>query len=43
MRLENMPDPYHARESIWLPFMRETLKCDADTIIVGTFHLSVGT
>lgn len=34
-RLENMPDPYHARESIWLPFMRDTLRCDAATIIVG--------
>lgn len=32
-----MPDPYHARESIWVPFMRETLKCDASTIIVGAY------
>lgn len=35
VRLENMPDPWQARESVWLPFMRETLQCDAGTIIVG--------
>ncbi|KAM3575107.1 hypothetical protein VYU27_003020 [Nannochloropsis oceanica] len=33
--LQNMPDPYTARESIWLPFMKEKLKCDASTIIIG--------
>jgi len=33
--LENMPDPYTARESIWLPFMKDKLKCDASTIIIG--------
>ena len=43
VRLENMPDPYTARESVWLPFMRETLKCDAATIIVGTCALRTHT
>lgn len=33
--LQNMPDPYTARESIWLPFMKDKLKCDASTIIIG--------
>ena len=33
--LENMPDPYIARESIWLPFMKDTMKCDEKTVIVG--------
>jgi len=30
-----MPDPDRARMSIWLPFIRDELKPDADTIIVG--------
>ncbi|XP_028810869.1 serine hydrolase RBBP9 [Denticeps clupeoides] len=34
-RLENMPDPVTARESIWLPFMEKELKCDEDTVIIG--------
>ncbi len=33
--LRNMPDPLYARENIWLPFMREELKCDQNTIIIG--------
>jgi predicted alpha/beta hydrolase family esterase len=33
--LEEMPDPYTARESIWLPFMRDKLGCDENTIIIG--------
>mmetsp|Transcript_32922 Transcript_32922/g.61233 ORF Transcript_32922/g.61233 Transcript_32922/m.61233 type:complete len:237 (-) Transcript_32922:338-1048(-) len=33
--LENMPDPNRARESIWLPFIEEKLKADANTILVG--------
>mmetsp|Transcript_4922 Transcript_4922/g.10580 ORF Transcript_4922/g.10580 Transcript_4922/m.10580 type:complete len:194 (+) Transcript_4922:51-632(+) len=33
--LKDMPDPYTAREAIWLPFMREQLSCDENTIIVG--------
>lgn len=32
--LQDMPDPLHARESMWLPFMKETLHCGPDTIIV---------
>lgn len=38
-RLENMPDPVIARESIWLPFMHDELECDEYTIAVG--HRSV--
>lgn len=34
-RLENMPDPVVARESVWIPFMEEELKCDENTIAVG--------
>ena len=34
-RLENMPDPFVAKESIWLPFMKESLECDENTIIIG--------
>ena len=30
-----MPDPNCARESIWLPYMRDVLKCDADTVLIG--------
>ncbi|CAH2253206.1 hydrolase RBBP9 [Pelobates cultripes] len=33
--LRNMPDPYRARETIWLPFMETELQCDAHTIIIG--------
>ena len=32
---QNMPDPFVARESIWIPFMRDELKCDENTIIIG--------
>ena len=35
---QNMPDPYMARESIWIPFMRDDLKCDENTIIIGEKH-----
>jgi hypothetical protein len=31
----DMPDPDVARESIWLPFIREQLGCDEHSIIVG--------
>ena len=34
-RLENMPDPFVAREKKWLPFMKEELRCDEETIVVG--------
>ena len=30
-----MPDPLYARESNWLPFMQDQLRCDANTVIVG--------
>ena len=33
--LQNMPDPITARESIWIPFMRDHMGCDEDTIIIG--------
>jgi predicted alpha/beta hydrolase family esterase len=33
--LKDMPDPYDARESIWLPFIENELKCDENTILVG--------
>lgn len=33
--LRNMPDPVCARQSIWLPFMKDTLKCGEDTVVVG--------
>jgi len=33
--LRDMPDPLLARESFWLPFMRDELVCDENTIIVG--------
>ncbi len=33
--LKNMPDPVLARESIWIPFMHDRLKCDENTIIIG--------
>eukprot|EP00656_Telonema_subtile_P014716 TRINITY_DN1759_c0_g1_i5.p2 TRINITY_DN1759_c0_g1~~TRINITY_DN1759_c0_g1_i5.p2 ORF type:complete len:195 (-),score=63.73 TRINITY_DN1759_c0_g1_i5:1460-2044(-) len=33
--LRNMPDPVTAREDIWLPFVREQMKPDESTIVVG--------
>lgn len=33
--LRNMPDPFLARESIWVPFMREDLGCNENTIVIG--------
>jgi len=33
--MQDMPDPYEAKQSIWLPFMREQLQADANSIIVG--------
>ncbi len=29
------PDPFLARASYWLPFLKDTLKADANTIIIG--------
>ena len=33
--LRNMPDPIEAKESVWIPFMRDEMNCDEKTIIVG--------
>ncbi|KAG8549557.1 hypothetical protein GDO81_020822 [Engystomops pustulosus] len=33
--LRNMPDPFTARESIWLSFMESDLQCDNKTIVIG--------
>ncbi|KAL4229036.1 putative hydrolase rbbp9 [Mactra antiquata] len=33
--LRNMPDPIVARESIWIPFMRNDMECGENTIIIG--------
>jgi len=33
--LRNMPDPVTARRSIWLPFMKNELEVDSETIIIG--------
>ncbi|CAF3084663.1 unnamed protein product, partial [Rotaria sp. Silwood2] len=33
--LEDMPDPRGARESQWIPFIRDTLKFDEKTILIG--------
>jgi len=33
--VKNMPDPHTARRTIWLPFMKDTLKVDEETIVVG--------
>ena len=33
--LEDMPDPDNARESYWVPFIRDTLKFDEKTILIG--------
>ncbi|CAF1300558.1 unnamed protein product [Adineta steineri] len=33
--LEDMPDPHKARESYWLPFIRDALKIDEKTILIG--------
>ena len=30
-----MPDNIEAKASIWLPYMRDTLRCDENTIVVG--------
>lgn len=33
--MKNMPDPVRAKQSIWLPFMKDELKVDCESIIVG--------
>ena len=30
-----MPDPFEAKESIWLPFIREELLVNEETIVIG--------
>lgn len=30
-----MPDNVQAKSSVWLPYMRDTLKCDQNTIVIG--------
>lgn len=35
VQLENMPDPFVAKESVWLPFMKDEMKCDENTVVVG--------
>merc|ERR1711862_95446 len=34
-KCENMPDPFTAKESIWLPFIRKELLGDSCNIVVG--------
>ena len=38
---ERMPDPVAAKESVWVPFMRDTLGADASTVVVGHSHGAV--
>ena len=33
--LRNMPDPITARETVWIPFMRDQMGCNENTIIIG--------
>jgi uncharacterized protein len=33
--LKSMPDPHTARESIWLPYMRDKLGADEHSVLVG--------
>ncbi|CAF0725760.1 unnamed protein product [Didymodactylos carnosus] len=33
--LEDMPDPAECKESIWIPFIKNELKVDENTIIIG--------
>lgn len=33
--LKDMPDPYEAKESIWIPFIKSSLGVDENTIVVG--------
>ncbi len=33
--LEEMPDPYVARRSIWLPFIKDKLGCNEHTLLIG--------
>ena len=33
--LQPMPDPYAAKQSVWLPFIRDTLRADGDAVVIG--------
>lgn len=33
--LRDMPDPVLARETVWLPFIRDELRADANTVLIG--------
>lgn len=33
--LQDMPDPIIAHENIWVPFLRDTLNADENTIVIG--------
>jgi predicted alpha/beta hydrolase family esterase len=33
--LRDMPDPYEAKEEIWMPFIKDELKVDEHTIVIG--------
>ncbi|TPX63820.1 hypothetical protein SpCBS45565_g06353 [Spizellomyces sp. 'palustris'] len=33
--LRDFPDPYVARESIWIPFILNELGCDENTVLIG--------
>jgi predicted alpha/beta hydrolase family esterase len=33
--LKNMPDPYKARQTIWLKFIEEEFKCDESCVLIG--------
>lgn len=30
-----MPDPYGAKKSLWLPYIKDVLKADENTILIG--------
>lgn len=30
-----MPDPYDAKEKVWIPFIRDELKADENTLLIG--------
>lgn len=33
--LRDFPDPYQCKESVWIPFLRDEIGLDEDTILVG--------
>jgi predicted alpha/beta hydrolase family esterase len=33
--LRNMPDPYVAKESVWIPFLKDDVEVGEDTVVVG--------